>query len=530
MPTALLSVFRKEGIVEFARDLQELGFDFVSSTGTAKTLQEAKLPVTDVAELSGFPAILDHQVVTLVPHVHGGILARDLPRHHADLARIKARWIHLVCVDLYPIEEAIRKPGATLESVREMTDIGGRTLLCSAAKGGRIVIADPDDRGWVIQWLKDGEPNREEVLRELAAKAEATVARYALASARFLSEGEWDGVIGRRVCACRYGENAWQKPAGLYTADTGAPLALDQFELVGGGEPSYNNWCDVDRLLQTVTHIAAGWDVNFGEVPAIAVGVKHGNACGAAVMGSPEGSLRYMVAGDPLALFGGLVMTNFRINGELARILVEHLMPQGKRVLDGVLAPEFTEEAIEELSRKSGKCRLLMNPALAHLSATSLDAAPRFRYVRGGFLRQPNYTYVLDLADLGLTSLDRAVFGGNLLLGWAVGATSNSNTITLVRNNMIIANAVGQQDRVRCAKIAVFRAREAGHDTRGAVAYSDSFFPFTDGPQALADAGVRTILASSGSIRDEEVKTFCKERGVALYLVPDAKARGFFGH
>ena len=534
MPIALLSVYNKTGIVEFAQDLKGLGWDLIASGGTAKALTGAEIEVRDVATLVGGGPILGHRVVTLSREVHAGLLAKDTPEDNQELMRLGVPRIDLVCVDLYPLQTEIVKPNSTFASVIEQTDIGGPTMLRSAAKGQRIVICDPADRQLVIDWLKKGQPDRENFIRGLAAKAEFVVANYCLSSAGYHSGGNYDGILGEKVLSCKYGENAWQTPAALFSAGSVDPLALDKFQLVAGTDPSYNNICDIDRLLQTMTHIAAVFELNRGKVPYIAVGVKHGNACGAAIGGHKIEVVKRMIEGDPVAIFGGLVMTNFIINEDVAEALLTYLMPDGqRRLLDGVIAPSFDWRVISMLQRKKDKCRLLENRALEVLTS-SLDMAPRFRYVRGGFLRQPNYTFVLDLKDSRLEKFGGELSGeeeNDLLLAWAVGSTSNSNTITLTRNGMLLGNGVGQQDRVGGCKLALQRAIRSRHITARAVAYSDSFFPFMDGPELLVEeGGIKTIFATSGSVNDERMREYCRSRGRTLYLIPDAVGRGFYGH
>ena len=335
----------------------------------------------------------------------------------------------------------------------------------------------------------------------------------------------------REPWLCAYGENAWQTPARLVHDETTDPLAISRFELLEGSAPSYNNLAELDRQLQTITHIAAAFDVADGNVPAVAVGTKHGNPCGAGVADSPVEATRLMLTGDTRAIFGGCVMLGFAVDAEIADVLTGHAS-DGRRLLDTVAAASFTEEAIELLARKHGKCRVLANDALGRLDRASLDTAPRKRQVRGGVLEQPNYTFVLDLNNPsvqmhGSLTPNR---GRDLLLAWAVGSTSNSNTVTLVRDGQLVGNGVGQQDRVGGCTLAVARARDAGHDTAGAVAYSDSFFPFTDAPQVLIDAGVRVIFSTTGSVRDDVVLATMRDAGVTVVQLPDRVARGFFGH
>ncbi len=339
-------------------------------------------------------------------------------------------------------------------------------------------------------------------------------------------------ITGKIAQECKYGENAWQTPAGLYSAGSDDPLSLDKFTVVAGTDPSYNNWAEVDRQLQTITHIAAGFEANGLDIPKIAVGTKHGNPCGAAADNDGITVVQNMLMGDARAIFGGLVMLNFAVDKDVAELLIGFNMEGRRRLLDGVIAPSFSEEALEVLARKGGKCRCIANPALSQLGVAALDVAPRQRYVRGGFLHQPNYTYVLNLSETSSSAELSNQQKADVILAWGVGSTSNSNTVTLVLEGQLIGNGVGQQDRVSCCELALKRARDASHASKlkGATAYSDSFFPFPDGPGVLINAGITTIFATSGSVRDAEIQTLCREKGVTLCQLPDIQARGFFGH
>lgn len=528
---ALISVFDKAGIDDFAKGLANLGWNIYASGGTAETIKKAGVKVTDVAELVGGEAILGHRVVTLSREIHAGLLADDSPEQTAELKKLGIPRIDLVCVDMYPLGDAI-KSGADENEVIEKTDIGGPTMLHSAAKGRRIVLSNASQRQKVLDWLKAGKPSESEFIKNLAAAAELEVARYILESAKYLNGGKVAGFIAEQVAAAKYGENPWQTNAGLYISDDQDSLSIANFEQLSGTELSYNNYADVDRMLQTITHVAAGFDKNFSKVPAIALGAKHGNVCGAAVDELPKIAIQKMLEGDTRAIFGGCIMLNFAVDEDEANLLLEHAMDGGKRLLDVVVAPDFTDQAMEILQRKGGKLRLVKNPALGKLDQKSLDTARRFRYVRGGILAQQNYDFIFDLKDSELEKNGDATETQekDMVLAWAVGSTSNSNTISLVSGGMLVGNGVGQQDRVSAAVLALSRANAAGHDTKGAVAYSDSFFPFPDGPQTLADAGISAILATRGSVNDDKVVEALKKADVAFYTLPDTSARGFYAH
>lgn len=330
--------------------------------------------------------------------------------------------------------------------------------------------------------------------------------------------------MNKKIIKCSYGENAWQQQATLTLTDSKDPLSMANFKLVEGAPLSGNNWCDIDRALQTITHIAEGFNLNFGQRDiSICVGVKHGNPCGACIESEKANVLEKTISGDPVSIFGGLLMTNFEIDES-----IDSQLKQG--MFDAIVSPKISINSIESLRRKNGRCRFVVNKNLRNLN-NSLDHTVRQRYVRGGFISQPNYTFIpnlkKDVVLYGKTTMQQEE---DMILAWAIGSTSNSNTITLVKNGKLLANAVGQQDRVGAAELAVKKAIKAGHDLSGAVAYSDSFFPFDDGPKVLIDAGINSIFTSSGSIRDEDTVRICKSSNVSLYMIPDKIGRGFFGH
>lgn len=549
---ALLSVYDKTGITDFAKGLVDLGWQVYASGGTAKAIQDAGISVTDVSSLVGGDAILGHRVVTLSREISAGLLADKASREDLDeMAKLGLPIIDLVCVDMYPLEDAISKDGSTKSDVVMQTDIGGPTMLRSAAKGRRIVLSHAEQRQPVLDWLKSGKPDEEVFLDELCARAEYEVARYVTTSARYLGGTKVTGLVAKVSAPTKYGENPQQAEAAFYADNRISvdALGLDQFEHVQGMERSFINMTDIDRLLQTVTHAAAGFERNFGKVPFIAVGVKHGNACGAAVSETAVEAVQKMLTGDTRAIFGGVVMINAPIDKDVAETLMHHAMDGDRpRLLDGVIGSSVTDEALEILSRN--KLRVVTNAALNNLSEKSLDAARKLRPVRGGTLEQPNYDFVMDLAadyiqNHGEVSDEQK---RDMILGWAVGCTSNSNTISIVKDGQLIGNGVGQQDRVGAGQLALTRTTNVMPDLEeqgdqlilkvvldknkiaGASAYSDSFFPFPDGPELLAKAGVKAVLTSSGSIGDEAVAKTLADAGTSIVMVPDKLGRGFYMH
>lgn len=537
---ALISVYNKEGIVEFTKELVDLSYTIISSGGTAKVLKEAGIEVIDVTDFTGLAPMLDHRVATLHPKIYGGLLAMNTKEHRAELLKAEYEWIDLVCVDFYPLEEEIAKPEATADSVRKLTDIGGPTMVRAGAKGLRIAICDADDRPKVIEWLKEGSPDYDEFVTKLAAKAEFVVSRYCMTSAYYLSGGDLVGVFGQKDKELRYGENAYQAPAYLVSAGSSYPLAMHNFKM-HIGNPSMINYTDVDRALTTMLHLAAAYDVNYSRVPHMAVGVKHGNACGAGVGKTKEETIVRMLKGNLRSIFGGTVLLNFEIDKDVAELLVMGETTNGRRrPLDVVVGSSVTSEAIEILKRQNDRCLVLTNEALATLSEESLDTGVERRALSGGdWIEQPKHNFILDLSskesiahygNTEHTKEEQEQLDHDTLLAWAVCGSSNSNTITLAKNNMIIGNGVGQQDRVEAAELAIKRAGDMEHDIVGAVAVSDSFFPFPDGPQKLLDAGVARIFATSGSINDKLTIALFENSQAELVHIPDKVGRMFFGH
>lgn len=338
----------------------------------------------------------------------------------------------------------------------------------------------------------------------------------------------------------RHGENPWQG-ANLFVQHYAAdPLAIGKFVLHTGDIPSATNLTDLDRALQTLTHIVAALQTKAVSSHRVALAVKHGNCCGAAYDTTGENAIDKMVMGDLQAIMGAVVIANFAIGTKEATTLLSFGSAGTNRLLDAVIAPRFSNNAVELLQRKNGKCRVLSNPALAQLSEENLRTGARCRSVREGYVVQDSDSRVLDLSHPELKiygfheTVDQYSRELDLLFASAICRTSNSNTVTLVKNGMLIGNGVAQTKRSRAAWLAVELAKENNHlpvDPEDClVAASDSFFPFKDGVEVLINAGVKAIFATSGSVRDKEVQDTCVNAGVTLYQLPDKESRMFFGH
>ena len=526
---ALISVYNKAGIEEVAKELVGIDWLILSSGGTAKTLAKAGVPVTDVADLiSGSQAdllekflskltqelqsaileleietiekinlvgkklipdqvsggaILGHRVVTLSRVVHAGLLARRIPEDIAEMEKLGIPFIDMVICDFYPMKDIIAKPGASIDSVVEMTDIGGPTMVRSAAKGGRIVICDVADRQWVLDELKTNDGNlTPEHLQWMRAKAEITVANYCLDSARFHGQGKFDGISMKHERKLAYAENKCQNPADHFVVEGDDPLALHQFK-VDAGDPSYTAMADFNGILEIMCTLNEAFRRSYAnKVPCIVIAGKHGNPCGAAIdWNSPKVAIEKALLGDKVAVLGGEVITNFPITDELGQALYapDATIDIGRKNwgLDLIVAPEFSQATIELLGKKE-KRRLLSNPNLTNPTLPKTEW--QWKPVRGGFLRQKQYPFVLtptgvkEWVGAPLTDDDFAT----LLIAQTVCWKASSNTVALAKNKMLIGLGCGQQDRIACVRLCLDRANRAGHDTNGAMFASDGFFPY----------------------------------------------------
>ena len=502
MPRALLSVSDKSGLVDFARSLAELGWELLSTGGTAKALRDAGLAARDVSDVTGFPEMLDGRVKTLHPAVHGGLLARrDLPEHMGAIERHGIGTIDLVAVNLYPFREAAAKQGATPEHVIENIDIGGPSMLRSAAKNFDAVwvLVDPADYPRVLAALRAGDDDGD-LRRLLAEKVFAHTASYDAAIAGWFAGRRDDSFPERlampleRASSLRYGENPDQK-AAFYVERAGAGLAGLQQK--GGKELSFNNLLDLEGALLASDP--------FGEEPCCAI-IKHTTPCGLAIGTSAIDAYRKALACDPVSAFGSVISFTVPVDEETAHAVASLFV-------ECIVAPEFSEAAVEILGRKK-------NLRVLEGRATWRPGALDYKRVRGGFLVQSRAP-LASPDDGWKTATTRAPSEDerrNLLFAWRAVGSVKSNAIVLARDGMTIGIGAGQMSRVDASFVAVHKARQQGHETRGAVLASDAFFPFRDGVEQAAEAGVSAIIQPGGSVRDAEVVEAANQYGIAMVL------------
>jgi phosphoribosylaminoimidazolecarboxamide formyltransferase / IMP cyclohydrolase len=500
MPRALLSVSDKSGLLDFARGLHALGWELLSTGGTARTLREAGVPVQDVADVTRFPEMLDGRVKTLHPAVHGGLLARrDLPEHMQAIAEHGIAPIDLVAVNLYPFRETAARKGASPEDVIEQIDIGGPSMLRSAAKNFASVttVVDPADYSRVLALFMSGEDDIG-VRRRLAAKVFEHTAAYDAAIAGWFASQEADRFPDRMTIALtkaqdlRYGENPGQS-AAFYVERPGTGLAgLVQH---GGKELSFNNLLDLEGAL-----LATG---PFAGETCCAI-IKHTTPCGLATGATALEAYRKALACDPVSAFGSVISFSAPVDDEAAEAV-------SSLFVECVVAPSFSDHAKEILGRKK-------NLRVLEGSAGWTTGALDFKRVRGGFLAQERPPELI--ADEGWkvvtarqpTPEERR----DLLFAWRAVASVKSNAIVLARDGATIGIGAGQMSRVDAAFLASHKASLAGHATAGAALGSDAYFPFRDGVDQAAQAGVRAIVQPGGSIRDAEVIAAADEHGMTM--------------
>lgn len=500
---ALISVSDKTGVVEFARQLVNLGIEVISTGGTATLLKESNIPVTGISEVTGFPEILDGRVKTLHPTIHSGLLAiRDNAEHQKQLTDLNIEPIDLVVVNLYPFKQTIAKPDVAFEEAIENIDIGGPTMLRSAAKNHAFVsvVVDAADYDQVLREVADQGDTSVETRRKLAAKVFRHTAAYDAVISRYLSEQvgellpESFTVTYEKSQDLRYGENPHQR-AAFYREPLVGQGSVATAEQLHGKELSYNNINDADAALAIVRE--------FSE-PAV-VAIKHSNPCGVGIGKSIKEAYEKAYAADPVSIFGGIVAANRPIDEETALLLKEVF-------LEIVLAPDFTPEALRVLQEKKN-LRLLRVPN----DSTSSALAPSFRVapVVGGVLVQDYDTKQINTEELTVVT-ERKPSAEEMIqleFAWKVVKHVKSNAIVLAKDNMTIGVGAGQMNRVGSAKIAI---EQAGENVQGSVLSSDAFFPMPDTVEAAAAAGVTAIIQPGGSVRDQESIDACNRFGIAM--------------
>ncbi|MGQ9860426.1 MAG: bifunctional phosphoribosylaminoimidazolecarboxamide formyltransferase/IMP cyclohydrolase [Thiobacillaceae bacterium] len=503
---ALLSVSDKTGLIDFARALHAAGVELLSTGGTAKAIRQAGIPVLEVADYTGFPEMLDGRVKTLHPKIHGGILGRrDLAEHVAAMDRHGIGAIDLVCVNLYPFEQTVARPGCTLEEAIENIDIGGPAMVRSAAKNHAFVtiVTDPADYAQVL----------DEMQRNGGAVSDAT--RFSLAIKAFEHTAAYDGAIAnhfgklvtqsayprtlnlqfRQAQALRYGENPHQT-AAFYVAAGEAEASVATARQIQGKELSYNNIADADAALECVKQFDAG--------PACVI-VKHANPCGVAYGETLLAAYDRAYHTDPESAFGGIIAFNGELDADTARAIVE------RQFVEVIIAPRVSVAAVEVCATKKN-VRLLECGVWPAQPAARLD----FKRVTGGLLAQE--------ADLALYNELKVVTKrapteqemADLLFAWRVAKFVKSNAIVYAKDGMTIGVGAGQMSRVNSARIAAIKAEHAGLAVSGSVMASDAFFPFRDGIDQAAAAGIAAVIQPGGSLRDEEVIAAADEHGMAM--------------
>jgi phosphoribosylaminoimidazolecarboxamide formyltransferase/IMP cyclohydrolase len=500
---ALVSVSDKRGLIPFARGLDALGIEILSTGGTCRVLRDAGLDAVEVSSRTGFPEIMDGRVKTLHPVIHGGLLGR---RGIDDdvMAEHDIRAIDLLAVNLYPFEETISKADATIDDAIEQIDIGGPAMIRAASKNHQsvAVVVDPDDYDATLESLSDGGMELTQ-RRRLAAKAYAHTASYDTAISTYLKNTLDDGApgerfiySGRRVNELRYGENPHQW-ATFYRDQIAAPASLAAARQLQGKELSYNNIADTDAALECVKQ--------FSE-PACVI-VKHANPCGVAVDATPLEAYLRAFATDPTSAFGGIIAFNRPLDEQTASAIIE------KQFVEVIVAPHIEDDAKEVLATKK-------NVRVLSVGDWSADIAGglEFKKVSGGLLVQNSDTGVVTLDDLQVVTEKKPQPQQlqDLLFAWKVAKFVKSNAIVFCKDQMTIGVGAGQMSRVYSTRIAAIKAADEGLQVTGSVLASDAFFPFRDGIDSAAETGIAAIIQPGGSMRDDEVIAAANEHGLAM--------------
>jgi phosphoribosylaminoimidazolecarboxamide formyltransferase/IMP cyclohydrolase len=497
---ALLSVWDKTGIVDFARRLHDCGIELVSTGGTKATIDAAGIPVTSVSDITDFPEILDGRVKTLHPRIHGGLLARrDDPTHMNELAAHQITPIDLVVSNLYPFAQVVARPESTLIDALENIDIGGPSMIRAAAKNfpAVLVVVEPSDYDRLAEQIEhDGLAGvSREQRRSLAAKAYAHVSAYDAVVAAYLREDDaFPGqvsVAGEKIADLRYGENPHQKAALYRQLSPAGTHGVANWLILGGKAMSYLNYLDADAANNAATSFAA---------PAIAI-VKHASPCGIATAANLAEAYDAALASDPVSAFGGILASNRAIDIDVAERITQHYF-------EVVVAPAFSDDAVSRLSRRKN-LRLIVAPSDAKSRAWSL------RQLNGAFLLQdidsgdPAAAHWTVATKREPTADERA----SLEFAWNCVRHVTSNAIVLAVGSVTVGIGGGQPNRVDAVRIAIERAAERA---AGSALASDAYFPFADNIEVAAAAGITAIVQPGGSVRDAEVIKAADNAGIAM--------------
>lgn len=497
---ALISVSDKRGVVEFATALKNMGWEIIATGGTMKALRDAGLEITNISDVTGFPEICDGRVKTLHPKVHGGLLARrDVPAHMEALAENGIGTIDMVCVNLYPFEATVAKEGVTMEDAVENIDIGGPSMLRSAAKNFRdvTVVCDPDDYAGILEEISESGNTTPGTRLRLSAKAYTHTAEYDSHIAAYMRKAagldEKLFLTFDAVQTLRYGENPHQQ-AAFYRAPEKVTYSVAYSRQLGGKELSYNNIQDANAALQIVREF---------EEP-FCVGLKHMNPCGAAVGRNIKEAWERAYEADKVSIYGGIVAMNRPLTAEVAALLKPIF-------LEIVMAPSFEPDALEVLSSKKN-LRLLEVPM-------DNSRRPQKQYVgvTGGLLVQDADVDCLTIReDMCVTQRkpDESELR-DMNFGWRIVKHVKSNAICVVKDGMTLGVGAGQMNRVGSAEIALREAAAAGY-TEGLVLASDGFLPFDDTVELASKYGVTAIVQPGGSIRDNDAIAKADEKGITM--------------
>ena len=503
---ALLSVSDKNGILDFATNLHQMGVEILSTGGTFKYLRDNSIPAIEVASVTEFPEILDGRVKTLHPKIHGGILAkRDDKTHNEQLVAHGITAIDLVCVNLYPFEAAINTPGCTFDDAIENIDIGGPAMIRASSKNHQhvVIVTNPADYPEIVNQISStGEVNTVTRL-QLAQKAFSHTAYYDSLISNYLAQQLSAEIVfpqqltipAKLVQTLRYGENSHQT-AAFYKDSGNIDGLLASFIQLQGKELSYNNLADSDTAWECVKQFTT---------PACVI-VKHANPCGVALGEDALSSYKKAFAGDPISSFGGIIAFNVPVDEKVAEAV-------SKQFVEVLIAPEYSDAAKVLLAKKTNVRVLEIK---LDTSANRLD----YKRIGGGILVQTPEHKILNPEELKVVSRQQPSLAmlTDLQFAWSVARFVKSNAIVLVKNGQTIGIGAGQMSRIDSSKIAMNKAKEYGFDVQGSVGSSDAFFPFRDNVDLLAAGGVAALIQPGGSIKDAEVFAAADELGMAMVL------------